>query len=94
MWAHKHTTDDPVEQAPKARYSEPPRQAEYNWFPLSIVIYTWTDKREAMVDKGYWETAAQDHSRSIVPVRAEAKTPARDAELQEIEEDREMALIL
>lgn len=88
MWAHRHTPDDRVEQATKARYSEPPRQAEYAWFPLSIVIYTWTDKREAMVDKGYWETAAQDPFRSIVPVRAEA-----DAELQEIEEDREMALL-
>ena len=67
MWAHRHATDDEAEHTVKARYSEPPRQAEYNWFPLAIVIYTWTDKRESEVDKTYWETASQDRSRSQTP---------------------------
>ncbi len=89
MWAHKHTTHDEAKQTAKAKYSEPPRQAQYDWFPVSLVVYSWTDKREIRVDKTYWETAGQDHSRSIVPVPVQAETTPADACLQELGLNRE-----
>ncbi len=87
MWPHKHETEEEREQAVKAKYSEPPRSAEYTWFPLAIVVYGWTDKREVVVDKTYWETTGRESSRSIVPVKAEA-TPV----LQDIGQD--LALVI
>lgn len=34
-----------------------PRSDEISWLPLGMVVYSWTDKREAATDTAWWKTA-------------------------------------
>ena len=35
--------------------SERPRTIETSWVALGLVVYGWTDQREASVDKAWWQ---------------------------------------